>query len=147
MKCQAGFTLFELMIAIAVVAILSATAVPAYQGYIQKAALTDVLQTVSSYRTAVELCYLEEGNVQNCASNQKGVPGTKTTRYISSINVAQGRISILGQGALQGLSVTLTAVKDEASGELIWRRNCSASTGQESLTDACKNVFRFDDEA
>lgn len=146
MKYQRGFTLFELMIAIAVIAILSAMAVPAYQGYIQKAALTDVLQTVSSYRTAIELCYLDDGGVQSCNSNQRGIPASKSTRYVSAITVAQGRISITGQSALQGLSITLTPHPDSVSGELIWRRNCSSASNQESMVEACKNVLRFDDD-
>lgn len=54
-----GFTLMELMIVIAIISILSSVAIPAYQGYIQKAALTDVLQTLSPYRSGVELCRYE----------------------------------------------------------------------------------------
>lgn len=146
MKHQLGFTLFELMIAIAVIAILSAMAVPAYQGYIQKAALTDVLHTVSAYRTATELCYLDEGSVNSCNSGQKGIPGSKTTRYIGTINIVQGKMTISGQSALQGLTITLTPVPDNTSGELVWRRGCRSSSGQVSLTDACKNVFRFEDD-
>lgn len=41
---------------IGIIAILSAIGVPAYQNYLRKAALTDMLQTFVPYRTAVELC-------------------------------------------------------------------------------------------
>ncbi|MEG2830409.1 MAG: prepilin-type N-terminal cleavage/methylation domain-containing protein, partial [Edwardsiella sp. (in: enterobacteria)] len=44
MSSQHGFTLLELMIVIAIIAILGAIAVPAYQRYLQKAAMADVLQ-------------------------------------------------------------------------------------------------------
>lgn len=47
MSSQHGFTLLELMIVIAIIAILGAIAVPAYQRYLQKAAMTDVLQAVT----------------------------------------------------------------------------------------------------
>ena len=46
MNYQRGFTLVELMIVVGIVAILSAIGLPAYQNYLQRAALTDMLQTM-----------------------------------------------------------------------------------------------------
>ena len=62
MNYQRGFTLVELMIVVGIVAILSAIGLPAYQNYLQRAALTDMLQTMVPYKTAVELCAMERGD-------------------------------------------------------------------------------------
>jgi prepilin peptidase dependent protein D len=143
MRKQSGFTLFELMIAIAIIAILSAIAVPAYRGYIQKAALTDVLQTVNRYRTAIELCYLEEGNLFECANGKKGIPHSKSTRYLENINVSQGSVTASGRGLIQGLSIILTPIPDDDFAEFRWRRRCVADMKQAELVAACESVFRF----
>ena len=72
MNRQHGFTLIELMVVIGIIAILSAIGIPAYQNYLRKAALTDMLQTFVPYRTAIELCALDHGG----AARAFGRPGT-----------------------------------------------------------------------
>jgi prepilin peptidase dependent protein D len=66
MDKQRGFTLIELMVVIGIIAILSAIGIPAYQNYLRKAALTDLLQTFVPYRTAIELCALDHGGLTPC---------------------------------------------------------------------------------
>lgn len=72
MANQHGFTLIELMVAIAIIAVLSGIGIPSYQRYIQKAALTDMLQSVVPYKMAVELCALEHTNLNGCNEGHNG---------------------------------------------------------------------------
>ena len=92
MDRQSGFTLFELMIAIVVIAILTAIGLPAYQGYVKKAALTDMLQLMTAYKTAIEICVAEQGALNKCSSGENGVPFTRSTNYVTSISVTNGVI-------------------------------------------------------
>ena len=59
MNNQKGFTLIELMIVIAIIGILAAIAIPAYQNYVKKAAYSEVISAMTSYKTAVDVCYAE----------------------------------------------------------------------------------------
>lgn len=140
---QSGFTLFELMIAIAVIAILTAIGVPAYQGYLQKAAMTDMLQTMTPYKTAIEICALEQGNLSNCSSGSNGIPTTKSTSYVTSIDVSSGVITLVGQSALNGLTVTLTPTINSIHGHLDWQKNCVSAPANNTLNDVCHDIFRF----
>lgn len=140
---QAGFTLFELMIAIAVIAILTAIGVPAYQGYVQKAAMTDMLQTMTPYKTAIEICALEQGSLTNCNGGSNGIPITKSTNYITSIEVTSGVIKLVGQSALSGLTTTLTPTINATHGNLDWSRTCVTTPVNNGLNEACNDVFRF----
>ncbi|HBH7066156.1 TPA: prepilin peptidase-dependent pilin [Enterobacter cloacae] len=143
MDKQHGFTLIELMVVIGIIAILSAIGVPAYQNYLRKAALTDMLQTFVPYRTAIELCALDHGGVTSCDGGSNGIPSPTTTRYISGMSVTQGVVSLTGQESLNGLEVVMTPQWSSGNGMTGWKRSCNISNGGE-LKQACEDVFRFD---
>lgn len=146
MNRQQGFTLIELMVVIGIIAILSAIGIPAYQNYLRKAALTDMLQTFIPYRTAVELCALDHGGTDSCDAGANGIPSPATSRYVSAMSVANGAVTLTGQESLNGLSVALTPVWDNGNGITGWTRICTISDDS-ALKQACEDVFRFTDPA
>ncbi|MEO3990020.1 prepilin peptidase-dependent pilin [Pseudocitrobacter cyperus] len=143
MEKQKGFTLIELMVVIGIIAILSAIGIPAYQNYLRKAALTDMLQTFVPYRTAIELCALDHGGLNSCDAGTNGIPSPTTTRYVSGMSIAKGVVILSGQESLNGLSVNMTPGWDNASGVTGWTRVCDIQ-GDSALQQACEDVFRFD---
>jgi type IV pilus assembly protein PilA len=89
---QAGFTLIELMIVVAIVGILAAIGVPAYQNYSARAKFSEVISNTGTFKTAVEMCAIDQGNVpiSNCAAGNNGVPAAVTTvgNYTAGVTVA-----------------------------------------------------------
>lgn len=143
MKRQQGFTLIELMVAIAIVAILSAAGLPAYQGYLRKAALTDMLNTFSHLRHAVELCVLTRGNLSHCNGDTEGISAVTRTRFVQRVEVNGGQIHLVGQDILQNLVVKMTPRLTQPDATLVWYRECLGPEGS-GLKSACENLFRFD---
>ncbi|EJL89807.1 prepilin peptidase-dependent pilin [Pantoea sp. GM01] len=144
MERQRGFTLIELMIVIGIVAILSAIGLPAYQNYLQRAALTDMLQTMVPYKTAVELCSIERGGPAQCQAGQRGIPAAKGSRYVATLSVVNGTINLTGQESLSGLAVEMLPIWNATDGTMSWQRSCTSDNS--SLRDSCLEQFRFDDK-
>ncbi|QWL64373.1 prepilin-type N-terminal cleavage/methylation domain-containing protein [Aeromonas jandaei] len=95
MKKQSGFTLIELMIVVAIVAILAAVALPAYQNYTKKARFTEVIAATGAVKTAVELCFADKNDLSLCNSGDEGIPAAQSGAIglVESLEVANGQIT------------------------------------------------------
>jgi prepilin-type N-terminal cleavage/methylation domain-containing protein len=92
-SAQKGFTLIELMIVVAIIGILAAVALPAYQTYTKKAAYSEVILATSPYKSAVEVCSLTNA-LADCDLGKNGIPGTTASQAVASVAVADGVITV-----------------------------------------------------
>src|SRR3970040_943882 len=100
---QQGFTLIELMIVLAIIAILAAIALPAYQDYLVKARVSEIILAASSARTTVAEAA--------AADPLPGMPATanvesQTSKYVTSVGYAAGVITATATDQVGG---TVTA--------------------------------------
>ena len=113
MKKQFGFTLIELMIVVAIVAILATIALPAYQTYTQRAKFSEVVAASGPYKTAYEICIQTNVAQADCLAGSNGIPANMAsgsgTDYVDSVVLdAAGVITATGTTVLDGATYQLT---------------------------------------
>ena len=136
---QKGFTLIELMIVIAIIGILAAIAIPAYQNYVIRAQATEGSSIIGSLETAFEECYANTGTAATCNTNAAvGIPKSKTISgtYVKSAVLGAGQA---GPGQIQvtyntnananiaGKTVIWSAYKS-LDGNITWLCNAGAAS-------------------
>lgn len=139
---QQGFSLIEIMVVIAIISILSAIAIPGYQSYMQKAAITDVLQTVIPYKNSIEICSFNRGSLSHCNGGSDDVPTNITGKYINKIDVKSGVITFSTGKSLSDLKVTLTPTLPTLDKPFNWAVVCENKTNA-NLKSLCEKTFIF----
>ena len=92
-QVQKGFTLIELMIVVAIIGILAAIAIPAYQNYTIRAQVTEGLSLGDGWKTAIAEYYANYGAMPASISNLTGT-NSSTGKYVTQVQVATGAIEI-----------------------------------------------------
>ncbi len=126
-----GFTLIELMIVIAILGILVALALPAYQTYFGRSKFTEVVATVSAIRKSVDTCYQVKGgaDLTNCNTFAKvGADSTTSSPVTASVTIE-------ADGSIIGTAITGNSLNGETfvlsptinAGALVWQVNSTST--------------------
>jgi type IV pilus assembly protein PilA len=114
---QKGFTLIELMIVVAIIGILAAIALPAYQDYTIRSKVSELILAGSSARTAVTEKFQNDGTLTSAGV---GLSVSQTSKIASSSVTNGGVISITGTAEVKSSSITLTPSVNTDSTTLNW---------------------------
>ena len=154
-KVQQGFTLIELMIVVAIIGILAAIAIPAYQDYTIRAQVSEGLNLASGAKAAVTEYFQDQG----VAPATNAIAGLEdadqiTGKYVSLVTVVDGVITVTysstapqsANNNINGATLLMTPDAATTAGSVNW--NCTGggtganplSTNQKWLPAACRSA-------
>ena len=149
-QIQKGFTLIELMIVVAIIGILAAVAIPAYQDYIGRAQTAEAVELAAAGKTPLSEFYNDKGRWPTNAASVMGNVGPG--KYTSSIAITSGgnttaasltltaTLKASGSGVNSGIATKTLTIATTSGGQ---RWTCSKGTAGTAIADkylpgACK---------
>ncbi len=146
-RLQQGFTLIELMIVIAIIGILAAVAIPAYQDYTARAQVSEGMSLADGLKSPLMDAYTNTGTFP--ASGVGGIPSSSsvTGKYVGSVAVTTGTgvITVTMKstsgsvaGPIAGKNFTITPTGMSQGGTTKWLCSNNNSMAQKYLPQSCR---------
>ncbi|WP_404357457.1 pilin [Methylotuvimicrobium sp. KM1] len=145
-KTQQGFTLIELMIVVAIIGILAAVALPAYQDYTIRAQVSEGPVLAGGVKTTVSEFWSDRGTLTGADSGAFGIPAAAdiTGNYVSQVAVANGLVTITysstdpRKASSQIDGSTLLLSPTTTVGSLIWTCKTGSNLPAKYLPSSCR---------
>ena len=127
-QVQKGFTLIELMIVVAIIGILAAMALPAYQDYTKRSHVSEGLTLAGAAKLGVTEFYADKGTWPTSNTDVGlGAANTITGNAVNSVGVATGGVITITYNTKVEPDTTIVMTPTNAQGSIKW--NCAGTTG------------------
>lgn len=133
-QMQKGFTLIELMIVVAIIGILAAVALPAYQDYTKRSKMAEVVGFMASAKTAVAETFATTNNLTGIDNTAAGLEASNVQlgSYVTGLTVTNGVITValntgIDNNCTGAAALTLTPTVDTTTRSLTWQGSSVAN--------------------
>ena len=137
-RIHAGFTLIELMIVVAVIGLLAAVALPAYQDYTIRSRVSELILQVSAFKTSVSEKVFNDGTL---AAAGVGLTVSATGKVAGGSVEDTGTITIVGANTATsvGTSVTIILSPMISGGKVIWSCRTATTAEHRYVPQECRH--------
>ncbi|MBC7704498.1 MAG: pilin [Rhodoferax sp.] len=135
-SAQKGFTLIELMIVVAIIGILAAVALPAYQDYTTRAKVTEVVLMAAPAKLAVAETSSSLGTLASVTQTNSGYSFPGATKYVSGVTIAAGGAVSVASSVPNALGNIVLTPQDVGAGQLKW--TCTTTISVKFVPSECR---------
>ncbi|WP_022979202.1 pilin [Ideonella sp. B508-1] len=137
-RVQQGFTLIELMIVVAIIGILAAVALPAYQDYTTRSKMSEVMLMAAPAKLAVSETSSSLGSLSGVTASNSGYSFPGATKYVSGVAITDTSGVVTVTSTVPGAEGALTLTpQDVGAGQLKW--TCASSNiAKKFLPSECR---------